>query len=396
VISISCLMLCKKSYIRNYFTKNPSNNTPMSNSSLLTTPLTTLHQQFGAKLVPFAGYQMPLHYPSGALAEHRHTRAAASLFDVSHMGQIRLSGEHIAAALEALMPANVIDLPVGRQCYALLTNDRGGIIDDVIVSRYKDSLQLVVNAACKHNDKDYLRAHLSNNIDVRLIDRALLALQGPQARAVMKRLVPLSSHLTFMSAAPMLVAGFDCLVACCGYTGEDGFEIAVDAAHATALAKKLLAEPEVAIAGLAARDSLRLEAGLCLYGQDIDDTTTPIEADLGWAIAQVRKPGGERAGGYPGATVIERQLADRVTRRRCLLRPTGRSLVRAGTALVDAHGESVGTVTSGGFGVTAGHPIAMGYIVTDRPIAELFALVRGKRIPLQKVDRRFVSTRYYT
>ncbi|EWS53842.1 Aminomethyltransferase [Methylibium sp. T29] len=287
---------------------------------LLTTPLHALHRELGAKMVPFAGYDMPVNYPSGILAEHRQCRDAAALFDVSHMGQIRLVGDDLqqaALALETLVPMDVLGLGVGKQRYAFFTNAGGGLLDDLMVTRRENDLLLIVNAACKDADLHHLQAHIGHRCTVQpLPERALLALQGPKAVTALARLNPGVSALTFMTGGAFTLVGSDCYLTRSGYTGEDGFEISVPATHAEALARELLAQPEVAPAGLGARDTLRLEAGLCLYGHDIHTATTPIEAGLSWAIQKVRRAGGARAGGYPGATVIDAQYAGGVSERR--------------------------------------------------------------------------------
>ena len=283
-------------------------------SPLARTPLHALHVELGARMVPFAGYEMPVQYPTGIIKEHLHTRTAAGLFDISHMGQVRLAGAQAAAALEALVPVDVVDLGVGRQRYALFTNETGGILDDLMIANFGDHLFLVVNAACKAQDLDHLRTHLGDRCELEaLTDRALLALQGPQAGAVLARLAPDTAPMTFMTVGRVTLAGAPCFVSRSGYTGEDGFEISVPADRAEALARALLAEPEVAPIGLGARDSLRLEAGLCLYGHDIDTTTTPVEADLAWALSKSRRTGGARPGGYPGAAAILRQLEEQAS-----------------------------------------------------------------------------------
>ena len=279
-------------------------------AAMLKTPLHSLHVELGARMVPFAGYDMPVSYPAGIMAEHRQCREAAALFDVSHMGQVRLVGADAAAALETLVPVDVVGLAAGRQRYALFTDDAGGILDDLMVTRRTDHLLLVVNAGCKAADIAHLRATIASRCRIEpMPDHALLALQGPAAAAVMGRLAPGLARLTFMTGADAQIAGIDCFATRSGYTGEDGFEISVAAGDSQALARALLAEPEVGPAGLGARDTLRLEAGLCLYGHDINETTTPVEAALTWAIQKVRRPGGARAGGYPGARAIEGQLA---------------------------------------------------------------------------------------
>jgi aminomethyltransferase len=364
-------------------------------AALAKTPLFDLHVRLGARMVPFAGYSMPVQYRDGILKEHQHTRAAAGLFDVSHMGQLRVHGTAAAAELEKLMPIDVLDLPVRSQRYGLLTDAAGGILDDLMVTRADDHLLVVVNAACKEADTAHLRAHLSGGVELEpLTDHALLALQGPAARAVLARLAPGAGALFFMQAAALNVAGIPCWVSCSGYTGEDGFEISVAGAAAEDLARRLLAEPEVAAIGLGARDSLRLEAGLCLYGHDIDQTTTPIEGGLGWALSKVRRPGGARAGGYPGAALIERQLLEGCERQRVLLRPEGRQPVREGAAVVDAGGTRHGTITSGGFGPSVNAPVAMGYVARAALEAPLFAEVRGKLLPLAPQRGPFVAHRY--
>ncbi len=370
------------------------------------TPLYALHVARGAKLVPFAGYEMPVQYATGVLKEHLHTRTAAGLFDVSHMGQIVLrpkSGrvEDAARALERLVPQDILGLPAGRQRYAFFTNDAGGLLDDLMVTNAGDHLFLIVNAACKDADEAHLRAHVTDLCEVeRLDERALIALQGPQAAAVLARLSPAAAAVRFMDGAPHSLNSAACLVSRSGYTGEDGFEISVPAAEVEALATALLTEPEVWPIGLGARDSLRLEAGLCLYGHDIDTTTTPAEAGLAWAIQKVRRLGGARAGGFPGADAILPQLAQRapVSRRRVGLKPEGRAPVREGAKLfADAEaGEPVGTVTSGGFGPSVNAPIAMGYLPPAQAAdgTTVFAEVRGQRLPLRVAAMPFVPHSY--
>ena len=381
-----------------------SEKTGATDAELARTALHDLHVRSGARMVPFAGYAMPVQYADGILKEHLHTRAAAGLFDVSHMGQVKLSGTDAAAALEKLVPIDVVDLPRNRQRYAVFTDADGGILDDLMVTNCGDHLLLVVNAGCKADDIAHLRAQLPSSVVVEpMSQHSLLALQGPQARAVLARLAPAAAELKFMQAAALDVAGVECWVSCSGYTGEDGYEISVADSDAEALAQRLLAEPEVALIGLGARDSLRLEAGLCLYGHDIDRTTTPVEANLVWSLSKVRRPGGARAGDYAGAATIERQLAEGVLRRRVLLRPQGRQPVREGAAVVDAADNRVGTITSGGFGPSVGAPIAMGYVETAvlsgassqaHPSSELFALVRDKKVPLAVQMGPFVPQRY--
>ncbi|SFA71650.1 aminomethyltransferase [Collimonas sp. OK607] len=362
------------------------------------TPLYQLHLELGAKMVPFAGYEMPLQYPSGILKEHNHTRSQAGLFDVSHMGQLRLSGAGAAAALESLVPVDIVDLPVNQQRYALFTNQQGGILDDLMVANAGDHLFLVVNAACKQQDTAHLREHLSSLCQIEeLSDRSLLALQGPAAAAVMARIAPDSAKMVFMQTAKFTLAGSECFVSRSGYTGEDGFEISVPNVGAEALARLLLAQPEVAPIGLGARDSLRLEAGLCLYGHDMDGSTTPVEASLGWALSKVRRTGGARAGGYPGAEVIARQLEQGVDRKRVGLLLKDRMPAREGAELVDADGKQVGKITSGGFGPTLGSPVAMGYVDSAHvQIGTLLqAMVRGKGVPVEVVKTPFTPARYF-
>lgn len=346
-------------------------------------------------MVPFAGYEMPLQYPSGIVKEHRHTRAAAGLFDVSHMGQITLHGDDAAAQLEALVPMDIIDLKPMRQRYALFTNDSGGILDDFMVTNAGDHLFAVVNAACKEQDVAHLKSHVDGveHHD----DRALIALQGPKAAGVLARLCPEAAELVFMRARQLRIGGVDCFVTRSGYTGEDGFEISVPGDAGARLARELLSQDEVAPVGLGARDSLRLEAGLCLYGHDIDAGTTPVEAGLRWALSRARRPGGSRAGGYPGAAVIERQLAEGVERRRVGLAPQGRAPVREGAELFDDDGAAVGTVTSGGFGPTVARPVAMGYVAAGlgEPGTALTARVRGREIPIHVQKLPFVKQNYY-
>ncbi len=364
---------------------------------LQTTALTELHIELGAKMVPFAGYQMPVQYPLGVLKEHLHTRQSAGLFDVSHMGQIRLSGKGVAEALEALLPIDVVGLPVGQQRYALMTNPAGGVRDDLMVTNCGDSYLLVVNAACKDADLSYLREQLPAGIAVEVLaDRALLALQGPQARAVMSRLCDGAAQMVFMQASSLSVAGVGCYVSCSGYTGEDGFEISVANGDAQALAMALLAEPEVEVIGLGARDSLRLEAGLCLYGHDLDSETTAIEASLLWSISKVRRPGGLREGGYPGCEVIAEQLQQGSERHRLMLQPQGRAPVREGAVIVNCGGEHIGRVCSGGFGPTIGGPVAMAYIQAGYVHeGDIYALVRNKQVPLGRVKGSLLPSRYF-
>lgn len=372
----------------------------MSTEQLLKTPLHALHLELGARMVPFAGYDMPVQYPLGVMKEHQHTREHAGLFDVSHMGQIRLSGAQAAKALETLVPVDIIDLPVGMQRYAMFTNEQGGILDDLMVANLgNNELFLVVNAACKEQDLAHLRKHLSTHCQIQPLfeDRALLALQGPEAVKVLERLAPEVAKMTFMQFAPVTLLGVECYVSRSGYTGEDGFEISVPAEHAEALARHLLAQPEVEAIGLGARDSLRLEAGLCLYGHDMNEKTTPIEASLLWAISKARRADGPRAGGFPGAETVFAQQQSGVARKRVGLLPQERTPVREGAEVVNADGNVIGSICSGGFGPTLGAPLAMGYLdTTYTPLdTDVWAIVRGKRVPMKVSKLPFVAQRYY-
>jgi aminomethyltransferase len=370
----------------------------MSDSPLLQTPLHALHRELGAKMVAFAGYDMPVSYPAGILAEHRHCRDSAALFDVSHMGQVRLSGDDAARALESLVPVDIVDLTPGRQRYGFFTNASGGIADDLMITRRADDLLLIVNAACKDVDIRLRQTNIGHRCTVQpLPDRALLALQGPKAAAAIGRLAPDLTKLTFMTGAHVSIAGVACFATRSGYTGEDGYEISVPAPQAEALARALLALPEVKAAGLGARDTLRLEAGLCLYGHDINATTTPIEAGLAWAIQKVRRVGGARHGGYPGASVIDAQLNGGTSTRRVGLLGLERMPVREGATIVDAHGHKLGHVTSGTLAPTVGKPIAMAYLAANHALAshEVYAEVRGKRQPMRVSAMPFNPHRYF-
>ncbi|UVM22921.1 glycine cleavage system aminomethyltransferase GcvT [Pseudomonas wadenswilerensis] len=372
----------------------------MSTETLLKTPLHALHLELGARMVPFAGYDMPVQYPLGVMKEHLHSREHAGLFDVSHMGQIRLSGAAAAKALESLVPVDIIDLPVGMQRYAMFTNEQGGILDDLMVANLgNDELFLVVNAACKEQDLAHLRKHIGDQCQIQPLfeERALLALQGPAAIKVLERLAPAVAKMTFMQFQPVQLLGADCFVSRSGYTGEDGFEISVPAEKAEELARRLLAEPEVAAIGLGARDSLRLEAGLCLYGHDMNTQTTPIEASLLWAISKVRRADGERAAGFPGAAAIFAQQQSGVARKRVGLLPQERTPVREGAEIVDEAGTVIGSICSGGFGPSLNAPVAMGYLdaahtALDTPV---WAIVRGKRVAMKVSKMPFVAQRYY-
>jgi aminomethyltransferase len=369
-----------------------------STAPLLQTPLHALHLELGARMVPFAGYAMPVQYPAGILAEHRQCRHEAALFDVSHMGQLLLQGDDAAAALETLVPVDVVDLGLNKQRYAFFTNAQGGILDDLMITRREDGLMVVVNAACKEADLAHLRGRIGERCRiVTMFDRALLALQGPMAVHAIARLAPGIEKLTFMTGGFFEVAGIPCYVTRSGYTGEDGFEISVAAADAEKLARTLLAQPEVQPVGLGARDSLRLEAGLCLYGHDITEATTPVEAGLTWAIQKVRRPGGAREGGYPGADVIAVQLAHGVRGKRVGLVGLERAPVREGTVIVDRDGHKLGVVTSGTLGPTVNQPVAMAYLPVDHAIVahEVYAEVRGKRLPMRVAPMPFAPHRYF-
>jgi aminomethyltransferase len=377
----------------------------MSADTLLHTPLHALHTRLGARMVPFAGYAMPVQYPAGLMAEHKHCRESAALFDVSHMGQLRLEGADAAAALETLVPVDVLGLAEGRQRYAFFTNDSGGLLDDLMIVRPTAAdaaagfgdLFLVVNAGCKAEDIAHLQRHIGGRCRVvPMPERALLALQGPKAVDALARLNAGVAALVFMSGGRFTLAGIDCFVTRSGYTGEDGFEISVPEAQAVELAEALLAQAEVKPAGLGARDTLRLEAGLCLYGHDIDTTTSPIEAGLQWAIQKVRRAGGARAGGYPGAAVIDRHLAEGPPRRRVGLVGVERVPVREGTPLFDTNGAPAGTVCSGTLGPSVNQCVAMAYVpaALDGAGTPLHAEVRGKRVPMTVSAMPFHPHRY--
>ena len=362
-----------------------------------------LHVSLDARMVPFAGYEMPVQYAAGVMAEHTHTREKAGLFDVSHMGQVILRGESydaVARALEALVPVNIAGLDEGRQRYGFFTNDAGGILDDLMLANRGDHLFMVVNAACKADDIAHMRQALDGQgIEVQEItDRALLALQGPKAEAVLAALVPGVADMRFMDVAVMDHDGAELWISRSGYTGEDGFEISVSNDAAEGFAKALLADDRVLPIGLGARDSLRLEAGLCLYGHDIDTGTSPIEAGLGWAIQKVRRPGGARAGGYPGAEAIEQDMEERPARFRVGLRPEGRAPMREGVALfaTEQGGDQIGSITSGGFGPTVGGPVAMGYVSAPfaDPGTQIWGELRGKRRPVEVAKLPFTPANF--
>ena len=371
-------------------------------SELLHLPLDGLHNELGARMVPFAGYAMPVQYGLGVLKEHLHTRAAAGLFDVSHMGQVILRGasfQAVARAMEALVPVDIEGLGVGRQRYGFFTNDAGGIEDDLMLANRGDHLFVVVNAGCKAADIALMRAGLPADVTLEVVeDRALLALQGPQAEAVLAGLNIAVRDMKFMDVADVELAGALCWVSRSGYTGEDGFEISVPAGQAEALARALLADGRVEAIGLGARDSLRLEAGLCLYGHDIDAGVSPSEAGLGWAIQKVRRTGGAREGGFPGAARILAELAGGAPRVRVGLSPEGRAPMREGVVVYAAPegGEAVGQITSGGFGPTVEAPVAMGLIARDHAAVgtALYGEVRGKRLPVTVVALPFTPANF--
>ncbi|WP_438273201.1 glycine cleavage system aminomethyltransferase GcvT [Vibrio aestuarianus] len=370
-----------------------------ANQTLLITPLHALHNEVGAKMVPFAGYDMPVQYPLGVKKEHLHTREAAGLFDVSHMGQLRLRGADSAKALEVLVPVDIIDLPAGKQRYAFFTNEQGGIMDDLMVANLGDHLFVVVNAACKEQDIAHLQANLPQGVELEIIeDRALLALQGPKAAEVLARIQPQVASMLFMDVKILDLDGVECIVSRSGYTGEDGYEISVPAEQAQRLARQLTAYDEVEWIGLGARDSLRLECGLCLYGHDLDTTTTPVEASLLWGISKVRRADGERAGGFPGADIILKQIETKdVSRKRVGLVGLTKAPVREGTELFDADNNKIGIVTSGTAGPTAGKPVSMAYLRADLAAigTQVFAQVRGKMLPMAVEKMPFVPQRYY-
>jgi aminomethyltransferase len=363
------------------------------------TPLYDLHIQAGAKMVPFAGYDMPVQYSLGVRKEHLHTREAAGLFDVSHMGQLLLHGEKAAHMMESLVPVDIIDLPAGKQRYAFFTNEQGGILDDLMVTNLGDCLYVVVNAACKEQDIAHMQAHLPEGVQMqRLDDRALLALQGPKAVEVLARIQPDVADMVFMDATKLSIDGIECFVSRSGYTGEDGFEISVPATAAAALAEKLTAAKEVEWIGLGARDSLRLECGLCLYGHDLDTTTTPVEASLLWGISKARRVGGVREGGFPGSDIILEQIEKKsAARKRVGLVGETKAPVREGCKLFDSEDNEIGVVTSGTAGPTAGKPVSMAYLNTEFTAAGtgIFAEVRGKKLPMTVRKMPFVPQRYY-
>ena len=374
-------------------TDSTSAQTPLAH-----TPLHALHLELGGKLVGFAGYEMPLQYRQGILQEHHHTRSAASLFDVSHMGQVRVSGAQATAALERVLPADLLGMAIGQQRYSLLPLDDGGTLDDVMVTRRQEDWLLVINASRKNEDWAHLQAHIGSACELELLgSQALLALQGPQAAQALQTLCPGVQDLAFMSGAWFSLAGQPCFITRSGYTGEDGYEISTPAACASQAARELLAQPGVAPAGLGARDTLRLEAGLCLYGQELDVSTSAVQASLNWVISPARRAAGARAGGYPGASVIDAQLAQGPDRRRIGLQGQERVPVRAGALLQDANGEVVGHVTSGTLSPTLQSVVAQAHVRSSHAAlaTPLWAKVRERLVPMQVCRMPFVPHRYH-
>ena len=370
--------------------------------ALRKTPLYDLHRDLGAKLTEFAGYEMPVQYGLGILGEHQHTRAKAGLFDVSHMGQVILRGRsytETALALEKLLPTDVLGLEVGRQRYGLLTTNSGGILDDLMFSNRGDHIFIVLNAACKNSDIKHLKSLLEPEILVEeVLNRALIALQGPASETVLGELNPQVKNMKFMDVETLLVSGVECWISRSGYTGEDGFEISIPAADAELVTRSILSNENVEFIGLGARDSLRLEAGLCLYGHDINQATTPVEASLTWAIQKVRRANGERAGGFIGSKIILKQLDEGTERKRVGFLPQTRAPMREGVEVFETERskDTIGIITSGGYGPTVGHPVAMGYI--DSKYAQnknnLFGELRGKRVPVKVSKIPFVPLNF--
>ena len=366
--------------------------------ALSTTPLHALHRELGAKMVPFAGYEMPVQYPSGIIKEHLQTRESAGLFDVSHMGQIIIKGRGSAAMLESLVPVDVEGLGINRQTYALLTNDQGGVLDDLIITRWQeDTFFLVVNAACKDQDIAHLQRHLSGQSLTVLGDQALLALQGPAARELMCTLCPDAAELVFMQGCHSTIDEVPVYITCSGYTGEDGYEISISGEKADSLARAILAHDQVEAIGLGARDSLRLEVGLCLYGHELSPTIDPVQAGLLWSISKARRSDGERAGGFPGADIIFERIENKPALRRVGLCVEGKRPVRDGQVVLDVRGEQVGEICSAGYGASVGGPIAMAYIKRElsEPGTALSVAVRDKSVPVKVTKMPFIPQRYY-
>jgi aminomethyltransferase len=366
--------------------------------TLLHTPLDALHRELGAKMVPFAGYDMPVQYPAGIIKEHLHTRTAAGLFDVSHMGQVIIDGPGCAAMLESLVPADVESLGINRQTYALFTTDHGGVLDDLIITRWsQERFFLVVNAACKAQDIAHLRAHLTGQQLTVLEQQALLALQGPAARAVMATVCPAAAQLVFMQGCAGVIDGVEVYITCSGYTGEDGFEISVPAGAAESIARRLLSTTPVQPIGLGARDSLRLEAGLCLYGHELTTAIDPVQAGLAWSIGKSRRADGERAGGFPGADVILKRISDKPALCRVGLTVDGKRPVREGQAVLEESGRQVGEICSACYGASVGGPIAMAYVEREssQPGTKLLVTVRDKQVPVTVTSMPFSPQRYF-
>jgi glycine cleavage system T protein (aminomethyltransferase) len=366
--------------------------------TLLNTPLDALHRELGAKMVPFAGYDMPVQYSAGIIKEHLHTRQAAGLFDVSHMGQVLIEGPGAVAMLESLVPVDVAALAINQQTYALFTTDSGGVLDDLIITRWgEERFFLVVNAGCKVDDIAHLRAHLSGQELTVLEDQALLALQGPAARDVMRGLCPEAALLTFMHGCAAVIDGVEVYITCSGYTGEDGFEISVPATAAEQLARRLLAIESVEPIGLGARDSLRLEAGLCLYGHELSTEIDPVQAGLLWSISKTRRPDGERAGGFPGAEVIFERIENKPALRRVGLTVDGKRPVREHQVVMDESGRQVGEICSACYGASIGGPIAMAYVerALGEPGTKLVVAVRDKQVPVTVTKMPFTPQNYF-
>lgn len=372
-------------------------------AALKKTPLHALHLSLGARMVPFAGYDMPVQYPSGVMKEHLQTRTAAGLFDVSHMGQVIIKAksgkyEDVALALESLVPVDILGLAEGRQRYGFFTDENGGILDDLMIAHLDDHLFVVVNAACKEQDIAHLQKHLSDTCEITVLDRALIALQGPRAVEALAELWADVAAMKFMDVRHCRLHDVSCLVSRSGYSGEDGFEISIPADKAVDVTNRLLEHPDVEPIGLGARDSLRLEAGLCLYGNDIDTTTSPVEAAIEWGMQKARRTGGARAGGFPGADRILGELDKGVSRKRVGLKPEGKAPVRGHAKLyADAEGKTeIGEVTSGGFGPSVEGPVAMGYVPVSHsaPGTQIYAEVRGKYLPITVSALPFITPTY--